>query len=326
VEQLRWGILSTARIATTEVVPATQRAANSEVVAIGSRDRGRAEAAANQLGIPTAYGSYEAVLADDEVDAIYLPLPNHLHAEWAIAAARAGKHVLCEKPLAVTTADARAMVAAADAAGVRLMEAFMYRLHPMWDTVAELIATGRIGELQHVHSWFSYCNDDPDDIRNQVAAGGGGLLDIGGYCVDATRLVVGRDPDEVTGVVRRDPELGVDTRASATLGFADVTATFTCSTRAKKDQHLVIHGTRGRIVVAAPFNVSPDLPSELQLVTGDDLPAYTEPERFTFDPVDLYTLQAERFAAAVLEGRDLPTPPSDGIATLAVLEHLATLG
>jgi predicted dehydrogenase len=326
VEQLRWGILSTARIATTKVVPATRRAANSEVVAIGSRDRGRAEAAARQLGIPAAYGSYEAVLADDEVDAVYLPLPNHLHAEWAIAAARAGKHVLCEKPLAVTTADARAMVEAADAAGVRLMEAFMYRLHPMWDTVAELIASGRIGALQHVHSWFSYFNDDPDDIRNQVAAGGGGLLDIGGYCVDATRLVVGREPDEVTGVVRRDPELGVDTRASATLRFGDVTATFTCSTRAKKDQHLVIHGTTGRIAVAAPFNVAPDLPSEVQLVTGDDLPAHTEPETFTFDPVDTYTLQAERFAAAVLDGADLPTPPSDGIATLAVLERLAAVG
>ena len=163
---LRIGVLSTADIAITKVIPGMQKASRLAVVAIASRDPIAARRVADQLGIERSHGSYDALLADPDLDAVYIPLPNHLHAEWTIAAARAGKHVLCEKPLAMTAADAQAMVDVCAAEGVRLMEAFMYRLHPSWVAVRELVAAGRIGRLTAVHSWFSYHNDDPANIRN----------------------------------------------------------------------------------------------------------------------------------------------------------------
>ena len=177
-DMLRWGVLSTAKIGIEKVIPATAAAARCEVVAIASRDLSRAQAVASRLGIGRAFGSYEDLLADADIDAVYNPLPNHLHTEWTIAAARAGKHVLCEKPLALTARDAEEMIEAGDRGGVRLMEAFMYRHHPSWVAARELVAAGRIGRLQAVQSWFSYYNDDPANIRNILEAGGGALYDI----------------------------------------------------------------------------------------------------------------------------------------------------
>jgi len=196
MSELRWGILSTANIARTKVIPGMRRAARSRIVAIASRDLAQARAAAAEAGIPVAHGSYEALIADPEVDAVYIPLPNHLHAEWTIAAVRAGKHVLCEKPLALTSADAERMVAAAQASGMTLMEAFMYRLHPSWVAVRDLVASGRIGRLVSVQSWFSYFNDDPDNIRNIREFGGGALYDIGCYSINLSRLLFGDEPSE----------------------------------------------------------------------------------------------------------------------------------
>ena len=170
----------------------------------------RRRAVADALGIPRAHGSYEALLADPDVDAVYIPLPNHLHAEWTIAAARAGKHVLCEKPLAMTAADAERMAAACDAAGVRLMEAFMYRHHPSWVAVRELVASGRIGRLAAVQSWFSYFNDDPPNIRNIREVGGGALYDIGCYNVNLSRMLFGGEPTRIQASIERDPATGVD--------------------------------------------------------------------------------------------------------------------
>ena len=202
---LRIGILSTANIATAKVIPGMRRAERVEVVAIASRDAARSRAVADRLGIPTAHGSYEALLADPDVDAVYIPLPNHLHAEWTIAAARAGKHVLCEKPLAMTAADAERMVEACRTAGVHLMEAFMYRLHPSWLAARELVASGRIGRLVAVQSWFSFFNDDPANIRNVQAFGGGALFDIGCYAVNLSRMLFGAEPDRVAGRRRARP-------------------------------------------------------------------------------------------------------------------------
>jgi predicted dehydrogenase len=322
MEQVRWGIVGTARIATRKVIPALQRAGNCHVQAIGSRDERAARSEVDRLGIPSAYGSYEDVLADDQVDAVYVPLPNHLHAEWTIAAAQAGKHVLCEKPLALHARDAQRMVDAAEEAGVRFMEAFMYRLHPSWQRVADLVASGTIGELRSVQSWFSYDNDDPSDIRNIPEAGGGALMDIGCYGIDLSRWLCGGEPEEVAGVMHRDPELGVDTTTSALLRFGDATASFTCSTRAKPDQYVVVHGTEGRIALDTPFNIRPDLPTRVQLDTGPDLPGYATPEVFEIAPADPYTVQGERFAQAVLEDREVPTPPREGVATMRVLERV----
>ena len=323
---VRWGVLSTAKIGIDKVIPATAAADRCEVVAIASRDVERARAAAFELGIARAFGSYEDLLADPDVDAVYNPLPNHLHAEWTIAAARAGKHVLCEKPLATTSADAERMIQACEAEGVLLMEAFMYRLHPTWEAVMSLVASGRIGELKTVQSWFSYFNDDPGDIRNLVETGGGALYDIGCYCVNLSRMLFGAEPERVGGSVLRDPVMGIDVLTSGILDFGDVVATFTCSTRAEPDQRVHIYGTDGRISIEIPFNIPPDRPTRVFVTAGGDPPVRPETEVLTFDPANEYTIQAERFAAAVLDGGQVPIPPSDAVGNLRVIEELFRSG
>jgi predicted dehydrogenase len=323
---VRWGIVSTASIGIDKVIPAIRTAARCEVAAIASRDLARAEAAASALEITRAHGSYDDLLADPEVDAVYIPLPNHLHAEWTIAAARAGKHVLCEKPLAMTAADAERMIAACEAEGVLLMEAFMYRLHPSWEAVRELVAAGRIGDLRAVQSWFSYFNDDPADIRNIPEAGGGALFDVGCYSVNLSRMLFGAEPVRTQGSVTRDPQMGIDVLTSGILEFPNGTATFTCSTRAEPDQRVHVCGTRGRISVEIPFNVPPDLPSRVFVTSGGDPPVRPDTEMLTFEPADPYGVQAERFAAAVLDGTPVPTPPSDAIGNLRVIEELFRVG
>jgi predicted dehydrogenase len=323
---LRWGVLSTAKIGIEKVIPATVAAARCEVVAIASRDLGRAEAAASGLGIGRALGSYEDLLADPDVDAVYNPLPNHLHTEWTIAAARAGKHVLCEKPLATNAAEAERMIRVCEAEGVLLMEAFMYRLHPTWEAVRELLASGRIGELKTVQSWFSYFNDDPNDIRNQLDAAGGALYDIGCYCVNLSRMLFGAEPIRVQGTVTRDPVTGVDTLTSGILDFDDGIASFTCSTRAEPDQRVHIYGTEGRISLEIPFNIPWDRPTRVLVTAGGDPPVRPETEVLTFDPANEYSIQAERFAAAALDGGPVPIPPSDAVGNLRVIEELFRAG
>ena len=322
MSDLRIGVLSTANIATEKVIPGMRRARRVEVVAIASRDGDGARAVAERLAIPRAHGSYEALLADPEVDAVYIPLPNHLHAEWTIAAVRAGKHVLCEKPLAMTAADAERMAAAASDAGVVLMEAFMYRLHPSWVAVRELVATGRIGRLAAVQSWFSYYNDDPANIRNIRAVGGGALYDIGCYNVNLSRLLFGGEPVRVTASVTRDPTSGVDIRTSAILEFEDGVATFTCSTRTETDQRVHIYGTEGRIAIGIPFNIPPDRPTEVFVTSGGDPPVAPATETLTFPVADAYAVEAEVFAAAILAGAPLPFTPDDAVANLRVIERI----
>ena len=323
---LRWGILSTASIGVQKVIPSIQQAERCEVVAIASRDGARAEEVAAELGIGRAHGSYEDLLADGEVDAVYIPLPNHLHLDWTIAAARAGKHVLCEKPLAMTAADAERMIAACEAEGVLLMEAFMYRLHPTWEAVRDLIASDRIGELREVQSWFSYFNDDPADIRNQPEAGGGALFDIGCYSVNLSRMLFGAEPVRVQAEVRRDERLGIDVSTSGILGFPNGVATFTCAIRSEPDQRVHVYGSRGRISIEIPFNIPPDVPTRVFLTAGGDPPVRPNTETLTFEPADEYAIQAERFAAAALDGEPVPTPPSDAVANLRVIEELFRVG
>jgi predicted dehydrogenase len=323
---VRWGIVSTASIGIDKVIPAIRTAARCEVAAIASRDVARAEAAASALEIARAHGSYEDLLADSDVDAVYIPLPNNLHAEWTIAAARAGKHVLCEKPLAMTADDAERMISACEAEGVLLMEAFMYRLHPSWEAVRELVATGRIGDLRAVQSWFSYYNDDPADIRNIPEAGGGALYDVGCYSINLSRMLFGAEPVRTQGSVTREPQMGIDVLTSGILEFPNGTATFTCSTRAEPDQCVHIYGTRGRISLEIPFNIPPDLPSRVFVTSGGDPPVRPDTEVLTFEPADPYRVQAERFAAAVLDGTLVPTAPSDAVGNLGVIEELFRVG
>jgi predicted dehydrogenase len=322
---LRWGVLSTANIGVRKVIPATQKAERCEVVAIASRDGERAAETATELGIPRAHEGYEALLADPEVDAVYIPLPNSEHAEWTIAAARAGKHVLCEKPLAMTAAEAEEMVRACAKEGVLLMEAFMYRLHPSWESVRELLASGRIGRLRAVQSWFSYFNDDPRNIRNVPELGGGALYDIGCYCINLSRMLFGAEPGAIEASVTRD-ETGTDVLTSAILAFDAGVATFTCSTRAEPDQRVHIYGTEGRISIGIPFNIPPDRPTEIVVTAGGDPPVSPDSETLTFATANQYTIQAERFADAVLDGRPLPIPPEDAIGNLRVIEAVLRAG
>ncbi|HEX3218831.1 MAG TPA: Gfo/Idh/MocA family oxidoreductase [Candidatus Limnocylindria bacterium] len=319
---LRWGILSTADIARRKVVPGMRRAARCEISAIASRDEGTGRRVAAELGIPRAHPSYEALLADPEVDAVYIPLPNHLHAEWAIAALHAGKHVLCEKPLAMTAADAQRMVDAAREAGVLLMEAFMYRLHPSWVAVHEIVRSGRIGPLTSVQSWFSYFNDDATNIRNMRDAGGGALFDIGSYCVNLSRWLFGAEPQEVQASIRRDAVLGVDVLTTGILTFADGIASFTCSTRAEDDQRVHVYGTQGRISLGIPFNIPPDRPTQVYVSAGGDPPVAPDTEVLTFPTADPYAVEFEKFAAAVLDGQPAPLPPEDAVANLRVIERI----
>jgi predicted dehydrogenase len=319
---VRWGILSTADIAIKKSIPGMLRAARTAVVAIASRDMALARSVADRLGIPTAHGSYEALLADPSVDAVYIPLPNHLHLDWTIAAARAGKHVLCEKPLALTAADAKRMVDAADAAGVRLMEAFMYRHHPSWVAVHELVASGRIGRLAAIQSWFSYYNDDPSNIRNVLDFGGGALYDIGCYCVNLSRLLFEGEPTRITSAIRRDPIGGTDVLTSAILEFDGGIASFTCSTRTETDQRVHVYGDAGRISIGIPFNIPPDRPTTISLTSGGDPPVAPATEVMTFDTKDPYAAEVEAFSSAIIDGGPTPVAPQDAVANLRVIESI----
>jgi predicted dehydrogenase len=319
---LRWGVLSTAKIGRQKVIPGIAGADRCTVTAIASRDGQRGREVAAALGIPRVHDSYKALLADPEVDAVYIPLPNHLHVPWTIAAARAGKHVLCEKPLATASADAERVIEVCRAEGVTLMEAFMYRLHPSWVAVRELVASGRIGRLVSVQSWFSYYNDDPANIRNIAAYGGGALLDIGCYNVNLSRMLFGGEPRGVQASIVRDPVSGVDVTTSAILEFDAGVATFTCSMRAENDQRVDVYGTDGRISVEIPFNPPPALPTRVFVTAGGAPPVSPATETLTFAPKDPYTCEAEAFAAAVLDGTPLPTPVEDAVANLRVIERI----
>ncbi len=322
MSELRWGVLSTANIADEKVIPGMRKSPRSRVVAIGSRDPERGRLVAERHGIERVHGSYDALLADPGVDAVYIPLPNQLHPEWTMAAARAGKHVLCEKPLAMSAAEAESMIEVCEAEGVRLMEAFMYRLHPSWVAVRELVAAGRIGRLTAVHSWFSYFNDDPANIRNIRSVGGGALYDIGCYQVNLSRMLFGVEPIDVEAVITRDPTSGVDIVTSALLTFPAGVATFTCSTRLEPDQQVHIYGTEGRISIGIPFNIPPDRPTQVFLTAGGDPPVAPDTQVLTFETADPYAVEAEAFATAVLDGLPTPVSPTDAVANLRVMERI----
>ena len=321
--KVRWGVLSTANIGMENVTPAIQQAENCEVVAIASRDQDRSRAAAGRLGIPNAYGSYEALLADDQVDVVYIPLPNNLHAEWTEKAASAGKHILCEKPLAMNAAQAAEMVQACDEAGVKLAEAFMYRHHPTWVEAMRLIGRGVIGELQGVQSWFSYFNDDPDNIRNRMENGGGALMDVGCYNINLSRMLFGAEPVRIGAAVRRDPDMGIDTVTSAVLEFpGGGQSTFTCSTRAEDYQRVHIIGSSGRIDIEIPFNIPPDLDTTIFVISGGEPPVAPATEALVFPPDNQYTIQARLFAQAVLDDSPVAVPISDAVNNMKVIDEI----
>ncbi len=318
-KKLRWGVLSTANIGVRKVLPAMQQGAYSTVDAIASRDLSRAKDAASRLGIARAYGSYEELLADPEIDAIYNPLPNQLHVPWTIKAAEAGKHVLCEKPLSLTVVEAQTLLKVRAQTGVQIGEAFMIRSHPQWQRVRELLGQGKIGELRAIAGFFSYFNVDSANIRNQVECGGGALLDIGCYLIHTARYGFGEEPVRVVAAIDRDPEMKTDRLTSAVMEFPSGHAIFTCSTQLVAYQKVQLLGTRGRIEVEIPFNAPPDRPTRILVdATGDLTGSGITTE--TFPVCDQYTRQGNDFSRAVLEGGQVPVPLEEAILNMGVIE------
>jgi predicted dehydrogenase len=320
MQKIRWGVLSTAKIGREKVIPATQRSQLGSVVAIASRDLARARDVATKLGIECAYGTYDELLADPKVDAVYIPLPNHMHVPWSLRALAAGKHVLCEKPIGLSVLEAEELAnAAAAQPRLKTMEAFMYRFHPQWQTARKLVMDGRIGELRTIDTMFSYYNDDPQNIRNQPGMGGGALMDIGCYPISLSRFLFDAEPVRVMSHIELDPTTQVDRLTSAVLEFAAGTSTFTCGTQIAPYQRVNIFGTAGRIEIEIPFNAPPDRPCRLWLQTTGE---FMNPEEIQFDVCDQYTLQADAFARAVINDEPVPTPFTDAIANMRVIERI----
>ncbi len=317
MNKLRFGILSTANIGIKFVIPALQQSRFCEVTAIASRSEDAALKAAGSLGIPRFYGSYEALLSDPDIDAVYIPLPNQLHVPWSIKALHAGKHVLCEKPVALNADEARTLLhTSQEHPGQVIMEAFMYRFHPRWERTRQIVADGAIGELQVIHSFFSYFNDDPGNIRNKSDMGGGGLMDIGCYSISSARYLFEREPVAVHGVIDMDPELGVDRLASGLLDFGGGTCVFSASMRVPRYQYLKVFGTGGYILMDQPFNPPPDESTRLIVTSGETT------EELTFDPCNQFTLQADRFAKAVRDQSGAPTSLEDSVANMEVIDRM----
>jgi predicted dehydrogenase len=315
MKKVSWGILSTAKIGREKVIPAMQASSWCEIMAIASRDAALGAATAKKLNIPIVYGSYEEMLNDPGIQAVYIPLPNHLHVPWAIEALQAGKHVLCEKPIGLSSAQAAQLLQVAQQKPqLKIMEAFMYRFHPQWVETKKLVQEGRIGTLKTIHSFFSYYNVDPNNIRNQKDIGGGGMMDIGCYCVSLARFLFNEEPVRVLGRVDFDPVLRTDTVASGILDFTAGTATFTCSTQLMPYQRVNLLGTEGRIEIEIPFNAPPMATTRIWLHTKDAT------EEKTFDPVDQYTIQADLFSQAILNDTPVPTPLEDAVNNMKVIE------
>jgi predicted dehydrogenase len=324
-KKVKWGVLGVANIAMKKVIPAMQKGERSEIVAIASRDLERARQAAKELRIAKAYGSYEELLADPELQAIYNPLPNHLHVPWSIKAAERAKHVLCEKPIALSAKEVEGLIQVRDRTGVKIGEAFMVRTHPSWLRAREIVRRCEIGELRAIMSPFSYFNRDPKNVRNVVEFGGGGLMDIGCYPITMSRFLFEREPARVASLIDRDPDMKVDRLSSAILDFAPGQAVFTCSTQLVPFQRMQILGTRGRIEIQIPYNIPPDRPTRIFVDDGSEL-AGRSARVEEIPACDQYTVQGDLFSKAIQEGGDVPVPLENAHANMLVIEAVFRSG
>jgi predicted dehydrogenase len=319
--KVRWGVLSTANIGVEKVIPGMAQGEYCDLVGIASRSLEKARAVADELGFTKVYGSYQELLEDPEIEAVYIPLPNHLHVPWSIVALEAGKHVLCEKPIGLTSAEAEELLQVSrEHPELKIMEAFMYRHHPQWQRARALVQEGAIGELRTTQTFFSYHNVDPDNIRNMAEIGGGGLMDIGCYCISLSRFIFDAEPQRVMGIVEYDPAFKTDRLASGLMDFGAGTSTWTCSTQLSDYQRVNIFGTEGRIEVEIPFNAPPDLPCKMWLQRGEEI------EEIALDTVDQYGIQGDLFSLAVLNDTQVPTPLEDAVANMKVIEAIVRSG
>lgn len=317
--RIRWGVLSTAKIGLKKVLPGMKQGNYCSIDAIASRDLARGRAAAGTLGISKVYGTYEELLADPEIDAIYNPLPNHLHVPWTIKAAEAGKHVLCEKPLSLNADEAKSLLTVRDRTGVKIGEAFMIRSYPQWLRLRELLDQQRIGQLRSIMGCFSYDNPDPANIRNHADWGGGGLMDIGCYLIHVSRYAFAQEPTRVVSLIERDPNMHVDRLTSTLLDFPGGQSIFTCATQFIPYQRVQFFGTKGRIEIEIPFNAPIDRPTRLFIDSSGDLTG-ADITTETFPTANQYTLQGDAFSKAILENGQVPVPVEDSIRNMAVID------
>lgn len=316
MNKVKWGVLSTAKIGVEKVIPAMQRGRYCEITAIASRSSSRAKQAAHKLNIPKAYGSYEALLQDPEIDAVYNPLPNQLHVPLSVEALKHGKHVLCEKPISMNLKEAEYFLTESEKyPGLKVMEAFMYRFHPQWQKTRQLVQDGKIGVLCSIQTFFSYYNENPDNIRNKVETGGGALMDIGCYAISLSRFLFQREPHRVLGIVDNDPAFLIDRLTSAVLDFNGKISTFTCGTQLFPYQRVNILGAKGRIEMMIPFNAPVDRVCELWLHSSGS-------RQIPLPVADQYTLQGDLFSQAVLNDTPVPTPLQDAVDNMRIIEAI----
>ncbi len=315
---VRWGILSTAKIARTQLIPAMKIARFAQVTAIASSDLAKAQQTAADLNIPQAYGSYEALLADADIDAVYIPLPNHLHVEYTKKAMAAGKHVLCEKPIGLNATEAEDLLAATQQyPHLKVMEAFMYRFHPQWQKAKQIVSDGLLGEVKQVQSVFSYYNVDAGNIRNKPEAGGGALMDIGCYCISFPRFIFGIEPQKVVALANTDLDFGTDNLTTGLLDFGNgKSASFTCSTQLEPYQRVNIIGTKGRLEIEIPCNAPADVPCKLWLQRDRVI------EEITTEVANQYTLQVDALSQAIINNSPVPTPLTDALGNMKVIDAL----
>jgi predicted dehydrogenase len=318
--KLNWGILGVAKIAVEKVIPAMAGSDDFQVLGIASRHLEKAKEAAQKLGIPKAYGSYEALIADPDIDIIYNPLPNHMHTEWTLKCIAAGKHVLCEKPLALSSAEVRSLIAARDKHGVKVGEAFMVRTHPQWLKTRELVQQGALGKLKLIQGCFSYYNVEPENIRNIEAFGGGAVWDLGCYPVSTSRFVLGEEPLKVVALMQRDKQFGTDVLSSVMMQFPSVQAVFSVGTQQVPYQRMHYFGKDKELEIQIPFNAPNHVACEIRINKGDVF--QKEVESLKFEVCDQYRIQAEAFSKAVRENREVPVPLEDALANTRVLEAI----
>jgi predicted dehydrogenase len=315
--KVSWGVISTAKIGTEKVIPAMQKGEYSQINAIASSNIERAKSTAKKLRIPKSYGSYDELLNDNDIDAIYIPLPNHLHVKWAIKSLEAGKHVLCEKPIGLDFTDAENLYNASKKfPKLKVMEAFMYRHHPQIKKAKELIEVEAVGEMRHINTLFNYYNVDPKNIRNKVGIGGGGLLDIGCYCISISRFLFGSEPKFVCSSIDYDPEMKIDRLVTGILQFYNGTSSISCSTQIAFTQGAEIFGTKGKITIEMPFTPSPDTSAKIILQQGENI------KKITFEPCNSYTLQGDAFSKSILDDSPVQISLSDTLANMKVIDKI----
>jgi predicted dehydrogenase len=322
MNKVNWGILSTANIGVKRIIPAILAGRRGVITAIASRDAGRAADIAARFGIGQSYGSYQALLDDPHVEAIYNPLPNHLHVEWTVKALEAGKHVLCEKPIALNAAEAAAIVAARDRSGRQVIEAFMVRCHPQWHRVRELVRAGRVGTVRAIQSAFVFSVLDPNNVRNRADIGGGALYDVGCYPLVTARYVFGSEPERAIALLDRDPKLGVDRVTSGMLAFpGGGQLTFSSALQLAPYQRVVILGTEGRLELGVPFTPAKEHGCRLTIDSGKSLDGSSASVE-EFPPFDQYAAQCDLAAAVFRRETAQEFPIEDAIANMRVIDAL----